>query len=1338
MKLKKISFLLHILKYHSEEKDSFIYLLIHLIEKKYICFDKCDYLLTKFDKNSKKAVVNIVKFLVDIPFTNFQENLKIFKFANEWKNLIKIIKNIKKPLYEYVNLPNYAPKKKIQIKKVFTSVEIVEVANNSGIFNSNCQNFRYDFHTFYKLFNKKFGKIVVQGKPGIGKSVQYRYLTYLWAIDKWDDDSDERLLLNVKVMDIKEDEDLYDTILRQNFYDIPYISKDLLKIIMNENKENIILFIDGADELNNDNMDLKVLIECITPDMNTIIWSRNWKVKDILYDLLYEMKGFNESQLEIFLFKCFSGNEKKTKRFLKQLKFFDDNLKELLRIPLLALNLFILQSNDDDICTKTRYDIYTKILNLINPRVEDNENLIMKEVIKQCFKQLSKNRVKLEFNKTECEELESLIGQLSQITRFTDKYSNNSTIEFYHLSFQEYFASKYLLKKSKKYLFHQKIEKHFKSVSTKNIFSLMDFIRDEDSELFNKILLKSTSVSRQYNLNDEIKSYLIRENTFEIVNLFNEKPFDDEIILHILQKQSCVKILKLSINFNQISTILLKINQLCTGLTTLKLHFYPINSLQQSIFSDFIKFLDKVVVLDSLRFLIINGIYFMNFNENISTFSILHPDNMLHIVFESINFELDLSDIIINDDIPFIILTYLQQNSKIISILTNSSKYFQILLENQSAIFLQDICLVNSTHSYFKWKKFIQRRHNIKFIYEESNDYHIFNFKSSILTDILQYSFFEDLQKFQDLETICFQSIDLYDKNWEIIKIFPIDFSNKIKAIDLSHSFVEERLFFFLDKQNLQNLQLLIFSDCGLKEGLRIPFEKMLLKFSVIQEIDFSQNVSLNSACLKILRGLAKCKETLRKINFSGCGLKGKNFEDADKVLSVFINISEIDFSLNPQLNYGCLFILLGLRNCESTLKNINFTDCGLSQSNKIGNALMQFSALKKLNFNFCKIFSSGGCINIDKGLKSCRMEFLLFNNIREIDFSGCEFYGWAFNRLIKGLCNCRYTLSAINFSNCNLNERATTAIDKILIQFFNIKEINFSNNPFLMSGFSTILQGLFNSDFCLQRINFSNCGINENHTILIADILHKFVNILEVHFENNISLQSGCLFITKSLAKSRLSLKIINFSNCGLSGQNVMQFDEILSVFLYLTKVDFHDNESLDLACFDILNGLINSKFTIQTIDLSKCNVLRLYDGTFEDWSLKFGFFSLKDINLGNNFCFKGMHINFMKRLVPSHLTLCDLDLSCNLIEKKCLGKLFKLFPCFDLSCVNIGFELKNVLEGLTNYGKTLQQINFFRCFIYDKDIEGADKNIIQFCKFKNNQFFCKSNINKRNKKHT
>lgn len=87
----------------------------------------------------------------------------------------------------------------------------------------------------------------------MGKTVHFRYLSYLRAINRWKENSFHKLLLNIEVRKVKSKDDIYDTIIKQNFKNIHYITKNLLKIIMKENYENIIIFIDGADELEDKN-----------------------------------------------------------------------------------------------------------------------------------------------------------------------------------------------------------------------------------------------------------------------------------------------------------------------------------------------------------------------------------------------------------------------------------------------------------------------------------------------------------------------------------------------------------------------------------------------------------------------------------------------------------------------------------------------------------------------------------------------------------------------------------------------------------------------------------------------------------------------------------------------------------------------------------------------------------------------------------------------------------------------------------------------------------------------------------------------------------------------------
>lgn len=1295
--MDKIQMLIHVSHKFPDDKNTFILIICHLIQHGCIHYDKSYYLTEEHSKNAKNAVKRLVALLSDESEEIYQSIYPEIRTTNEWENLISSIKSVKKNTYEFLTFPDYViEKKKIKIEQILVSTEIIKYVQKSGILKLDMEESPYDYLSFYKFFNENYKKIVVQGAPGMGKTVQFRNLSYLWANDKWQG-FNGKLLLNIKVRDIENDQDLHDIILRQNFSTIDYINKSLLKIIMKEKADEIILFIDGADELGDDeNEELKNWIECKRPNIQTVVWTRKWKTNEILYDLLFELKGFNTSQLEEFLLICFRDRIR-MQAFMEQLNKMGDMVKNLARIPLLALNLYILHSNFNcDLKQKTRFDIFTNIFELINFKTDIN-SVLMRKMQRECLEQLSNQYIKLKLTNKEIIELQSTIGDISEINQIIEKREKFTKVEFYHLSFQEYLAAKFILNESKKRLFLFKKNKIMNKIQTRNIINLMDFIKTQNLNLYIKLSTSWDKAKQFNNLNSELKKYFYSNNSFEKINLLNDKPYNDDIILLAFEKQSRFKELHLSVDYQQTLTVLLKINDLCAYLNILNLQFQTGNYFQKRFSFDIVEFFKAIFKHSSMKSVNINDVYFINIYEDLLTLSIMENNGILNTVCKRSNFELCLDVKITTNKLSTIIIEFLIKNkNQILCLLTNSSEYLEIFTDNEKGYLLKDIFFTHSINRYIYWKLHIENNYNVKLFHENILYYFNDDFSPKNFKDLSRKLFIKLLSSYLDIKNICLESIGLNRRSENFCSNFIC-----LESIDLSGNFIQSTYFIFLLEIFNKKLKKMIFSNCELTFHIKYYVKEKLMQFSNIYEVDFSHNKCLRSGCIDILRGLEKCKNSLQIIKFSDCGLTEKDIYGLESTLLRFTNISFIDFSDNEQLKTGCLMILRGLINSKLRLKTLILFNCGLNLENKksIVKILVEFKFLTHINLKTnsnsikCSQFTSNKLSAYTKSvffysfcLISDRPNSTLLNLrlIKTIDFNNNSAVKFCFKDIMNALKMSKTTLENILFSNCNLTVKDVLKVEKILNYFNGIKKIDLSCNKILKSGFECILKGLINSESSLRVINFSECGINEENRESIEKHLSKFSNLTNVCFSKN-PIRFAFLNIMRGLTNSKFSLKILNFSNCDISDDILKEIDKSLSKFTCIKKIDFSSNSSLEWGLLIVLNSLNNSNITISNINFSNCWHYNRMD--LMEYSKNYKF--RERLQRQTFLLQKSMGTEFHNVFYFLKLTLKD----------------FHSINKIDLSFVNLKMNFNSVLVGLQFCGETLEKMIFKHCNIFDFD---------------------------------
>lgn len=258
-----------------------------------------------------------------------------------------------------------------------------------------------------------------------------------------------------------------------------------------EKRDQIVLFLDGADEFNLDRHPLNSFIKNQYCKVPTVIWCRKWKADSIQHtcDYLYELNGFTYEQMQNFFEKCFK-RKSDSDYFIEKIVTKNDNYKNICSVPLLAMIFCLLWFEEREIFEKNSFQLYERLIKLTQKK-NLGTNIIKEEILmnfyRKCLKNL--NSLKLEFPKDDPEfkDYEIYKGLFQVIER--DEYFE---IQFYHASFQEYFAASYILinlqnKNYDEFESTLKDEEFCKKTKFK-LFQVFNFIQDCSIEIYQEIL----------------------------------------------------------------------------------------------------------------------------------------------------------------------------------------------------------------------------------------------------------------------------------------------------------------------------------------------------------------------------------------------------------------------------------------------------------------------------------------------------------------------------------------------------------------------------------------------------------------------------------------------------------------------------------------------------------------------------------------------------------------------------------------------------------------------------------------------------------------------------------
>ncbi|CAD5126532.1 unnamed protein product [Dimorphilus gyrociliatus] len=253
-----------------------------------------------------------------------------------------------------------------------------------------------------------------------------------------------------------------------------------------------------------------------------------------------------------------------------------------------------------------------------------------------------------------------------------------------------------------------------------------------------------------------------------------------------------------------------------------------------------------------------------------------------------------------------------------------------------------------------------------------------------------------------------------------------------MEKIDLSYNILKKGDWSIVCQQLEQSsypLKEVNFSNCDLTEKLCKPIEKLLHKCCHIELFDISNNNRLGNGIQRICNGLEKASDTLRDLNFSNCGLKWKNWEFFEIQTIKFGNLEVINLKKNKNIANGLFSFLNGFSSSATTLKEINLSNCNIAKT---------------------------ACPSLETFLGSC-------SNLEIIDLSYNTGMGKGLSAVIKSLEKSSKTLKKILISNCNLTEKNWKKIKTILMKFDKLETIDLSFNDKIENDLH-ICSGLSNS----------------------------------------------------------------------------------------------------------------------------------------------------------------------------------------------------------------------------------------------------------------------------------
>ena len=311
---------------------------------------------------------------------------------------------------------------------------------------------------------RKPRKVLIEGKPGMGKTTYCNKVAYDWAVKikkEGDFFPEFEMVLLLKCSDVEIESDLWGAIDDQLLPDeIHQKEREKFFEFIRQNQSKILLILDGLDELPSNKLSefTNIIQGKVLPLSHLVVTARHEAGIAIrkVCDTLLEIEGFTYQDSKEFILRYFAGKEDLAEKLLDKIKN-EKRLKEMTVNPLNTALLCLLCEDFQGILPESRTQLYSEIVQCVLIRYRkkrglpvQNEDLI--EIYKDQLKLLGLIALNGLYEDNMYFEDKKLSNKDADIPGFgflsaqpgSSKRRPCMCYGFTHKSFQEFFAAHYL------------------------------------------------------------------------------------------------------------------------------------------------------------------------------------------------------------------------------------------------------------------------------------------------------------------------------------------------------------------------------------------------------------------------------------------------------------------------------------------------------------------------------------------------------------------------------------------------------------------------------------------------------------------------------------------------------------------------------------------------------------------------------------------------------------------------------------------------------------------------------------------------------------------------------
>ena len=311
--------------------------------------------------------------------------------------------------------------------------------------------------------------ILVEGSPGVGKSVLLKQIAYLWANGELLTNTHFLFLLHLRDPSVQQMHSLNDLIHHFNCNHDKQACSDLTSSLRQDSGKSVTILLDGYDELppnlRQNSFIVDLLQRKVLPACSIVVSSRphaSTHLRDNI-NCQVEILGFSEQDQQHFIEHSLKGQPHKISE-LKQYLKHHSTISNLCFIPFnMTILLFLYKHKEERPFPTNSTGLYNLFICLticrhlaksgitLDEEIKDLNSLprpyskIMNQLSKFAFKALGNNQLvfTLAEIKEECPDIDKAINGfgLLQAVEYAGRTSKCLSFNFIHLSIQEFLAA---------------------------------------------------------------------------------------------------------------------------------------------------------------------------------------------------------------------------------------------------------------------------------------------------------------------------------------------------------------------------------------------------------------------------------------------------------------------------------------------------------------------------------------------------------------------------------------------------------------------------------------------------------------------------------------------------------------------------------------------------------------------------------------------------------------------------------------------------------------------------------------------------------------------------------